>query len=513
MGKSIIDRDLHTFLDGGIVSLLDGIDIKQEELVDRKSEFFTQKFLKDSKGLNVTNEPVHNIMHRFVRFAQSKGYTKFLILGAFGHGKTEQMCTGWVMHEIAKNPNLLCKIVHVSETESVKRCRALRDYITKDDDLHRIAPHLLPTAIWGSQRFIVKRTAMSKDGTVEAYGVLSTAIGGRANLIVFDDPQDLKTAVLEPTSRQKIEDVFKNIWLTRLIPQDSQVMVMMNKWHENDLASVIMRNPIWSWMSIAISENLEHLVYRDSFGRHKHLPLWTLFNKKDLQTKIHELGQRDFDRGYRLIPYSDSDKSFPSYRKTCHFGIKPEQIIDDERNWLFIGGIDFASLKRPGTVLSILGVHKKTGLKLPVAINLLRGTQDLPMWMVKYYQKFGVDLFMAENNGLQDAIIDMLVSMLGQEKFKKYGLKIEGFLTGRNKADPLHGLPSIEKEFDNQEWMFCFDHEPQLGDDDVNDPWMRCFYEFSNHPFYETTDIVMSMWFAREGAKTFLRNADGPNIY
>ena len=508
-----IDKDLHTFLDGSIGGLIDDINVNYEDLIDRRSEVFTQKFLKDSRGKNVTNAPVHDIMHRFIRFAQRKGYTKFLILGAFGHGKTEQLCTGWIMHEIAKNPNLLCKIVHVSETEAVKRCRAIRDYITKDDDLHQIAPHLLPTAIWGSQRFILKRSAMSKDGTVEAYGIMSTAIGGRANLIVFDDPQDLKTAVLEPTTRQKIEDVFKNIWLTRLIPQDSQVMVMMNKWHENDLAAVIQRNPIWSWMSIAVDKEIENLVYNDSFGRKKILPLWELFNHDDLQMKLKELGQRDFERGYRLIPYSDSDKSFPSYMKCCHFGIDPEQIIDSESNWLFIGGIDFAGLKRPGTVLSIIAVHKKTGLKLPVAMNLLRGAQDLPFWMLKYYRKFGVDLFMAENNGVQEALVDLLISMLGQDKYKRYGIKIEGFLTGRNKADPIHGLPSIEKEFNNQEWMFCLKHEPKLGEDDVNNPWIRMFYEFSNHPFYETTDIVMSMWFCREGAKLFLRNSGGPNIY
>jgi len=513
MSQVLFDKGLEQFLNGGVVELIDNIDIDHADLVKPKSEFFTQDFLKDSRGKSVRNAPVHNVMHRFIRYANAKGYRKYLVLGAFGHGKTEQLCTGWVMHKIAQNPNLLCKIVHVSETEAVKRCRAIRDYITKDDDLKRIAPHILPTPIWGSQRFIVKRTAMSKDGTVEAYGVLSTAIGGRANLIVFDDPQDLKTAVLEPTTREKIEDVFKNIWLTRLIPKDSEVLVMMNKWHENDLASVIQRNPIWSWMSIAVTEDMNNLLYRDSFGREWKLPLWWLFDKEDLDMKVKELGQRDFDRGYRLIPYSDSDKSFPSFSKCCHFGVKPEAIIDDERNWFFIGGIDFASLKRPGTILSVIAVHRKTGLKIPVALNLLRGSQDIPFWMVKYFRQFGVDVFMAENNGVQDAIIDMLISMMGQDKFKKYGIRIEGFLTGKNKSDPLHGLPSIEKEMDNQEWMFCFDHKPDIGEDDINDPWMKMYFEFSNHPFYETTDIVMSLWFAREGAKLFLRGADGPNIY
>ena len=87
------------------------------------------------------------------------------------------------------------------------------------------------------------------------------------------------------------------------------------------------------------------------------------------------------------------------------------------------------------------------------------------------------------------------------------------YLTGRNKADPLQGLPSIEKEFDNQEWLFAIENEPKLGESDLNDPWVKLIYEFQGYPFYETTDIVMSLYFAREGAKQFLRGDEGPNVW
>ena len=265
---NVFDQDIRKFVRGSISDLMEGINISHEDMIPEKSEWFVQNTLKDNRGDLVVNEAVHNVMHRYIRYANSKGFTKYLILGAFGHGKTEQICTGYLLYRIAKDPNILIKIVHVSETEAVKRCRAIRDYIIKDDDFKRLAPHIQPTPIWGSQRFIVKRKAMLKDGTVEAYGIMSLAIGGRANLIVFDDPQDLKTAVLEPTTRVKIEDIFKNIWLTRLIPQQSEVLVMMNKWHENDLASMIMNNPIWSWMTIACTEDKKNLIYKDSFFIH-----------------------------------------------------------------------------------------------------------------------------------------------------------------------------------------------------------------------------------------------------
>ena len=131
-----INRDIKTFLDGEVNNLIDKIDISYTELLPKKSEIFVQRFLKDSKGNLVVNEPVHNIMHRFIRLSRSKGYNKFMVLGAFGHGKTEQLCTGFVLHEIAKNTNILVKLVHVSDDEAVKRCRAIRDYILKDLSLN-----------------------------------------------------------------------------------------------------------------------------------------------------------------------------------------------------------------------------------------------------------------------------------------------------------------------------------------------------------------------------------------
>jgi hypothetical protein len=61
--------------------------------------------------------------------------------------------------------------------------------------------------------------------------------------------------------------------------------------------------------------------------------------------------------------------------------------------------------------------------------------------------------------------------------------------------------------------MWCLDREPQPGEIDYSDSWAKAYTEFLHYPFYETTDIVMSFWFAREGAKEFLRGSHGPNIW
>jgi len=512
--SSLLGKDTKTFLKSGVSDLISGIDLPISELLPRKSEDFVQKVLKDTKGNLVVNEPVHNIMHRFIRIAKKKGFNKQMILGAYGFGKTEQMCIGYSLYRIAQNPNLLVKIVHVSDTEATKRCRALRDYIDRDEDFHNIAPHIQPTNIWGSERFTVNRESPSANCTVEAYSVLGTGIGGRANLIIFDDPQDLRTAVYEPTTRIKIEDTIKNIWITRLIPEDSEIILMMNKWHSNDVAAYVKKNPSWAWMSISADETLNHLNFEDSFGRKFKLPLWSKFNKAALEDRKMTLGERDFKRGYCLIPYTDNDKTFGNFEKCCHFGVSPRALLENENNWFFVGGIDFSGQKRPGTVLSIVAVHRKTGLKLPVEIVTIKKTSDLTGHIVRTFREYGPDLYLAENNGVQDAIIDLLQTALGEEKFKKYNIKIEGFLTGKAKMDINSGLPSMDKEFEQKEWMFCFNDKPDIADDMENNPWSRMYYEMFNHPFYETSDIAMSLYFCREAGKKLIRGENGgPNVY
>ena len=421
---------------------------------------------------------------------------------------------GYALDRIARNPNILIKIVHVSDTEAIARCRAIRNYISQDDDYNRFAPHIKPTTQWGAQRFTVDRTSPAKDSTVEGYSVLSAGIGGRANLVIFDDPQDLKTAVYEPTTRKRIEDTIKNIWLTRLIPGDSEALLMMNKWHENDFASVVQRNPTWAWISIAVSECRNFLIIKDSFGRSFNYPAWELFDKKAFDEKLADVGERDFDRGYRLVPYSDSDKSFSAFETCCHYDVSPLSIVNNQKDWLYIGGIDFSSTKRPGTILTITAVHLKTGLKIPVYIKAIRKTSSLVHAIIETYKDFGVESYTAENNGVQDAIIDLLETALGDAKYKKYNIKIESFQTGRNKADINIGLPSLNREFENREWMFCFiNGKPDISQFDKNNTWEKMYHEMINHPFYETTDIVMSLWFCREGAKQYLRKSDGPNVY
>jgi hypothetical protein len=76
-------------------------------------------------------------------------------------------------------------------------------------------------------------------------------------------------------------------------------------------------------------------------------------------------------------------------------------------------------------------------------------------------------------------------------------LPLQGFTTGRQKADPAIGLPSLEVEFANGMWRIPLLHEIGPADSDT-DPWVRLVREFQGHPFHSSDDLVMATWFARE---------------
>jgi hypothetical protein len=434
------------------------------------------------------------------------------------HHNSEQICIGFVLDAIARNPDIFTKIVHVSEKESINRVRAIGQYIQGDEDYKRLCPHIQPSPIFGQEKFIVQRKSISLNPTVQAFSVLSSSLGGRANLIIFDDINDLKSAVLEPTTRENIELMVKTTWETRCIPNNSEIIGLGNIWHENDIFNYIKNNPTWSWMTIAVSEDKNNLEYNDCFRIKKNknpklIPLWTKFPKEELINRHISMGDRDYNRGFRLIAYSDKDKSFPSFESCCEYYQNPIQVVGDIRDWIFAAGVDFSSPKREGTIMVVGAMHRRTGIKIPIEVHTVLKTSDLAQIIINTWQSYGIEMFLCENNSVQSSIIDLLQSHLDTGRYSRYNIKLEGFCTGKNKADPNQGIPSIQKEMERGEWKFYFERPFTTSDNVEKNLWYRLYTEMKYHPFYKTTDLVMGIWFLRESFKQIFRQDSTNMIY
>jgi hypothetical protein len=82
------------------------------------------------------------------------------------------------------------------------------------------------------------------------------------------------------------------------------------------------------------------------------------------------------------------------------------------------------------------------------------------------------------------------------------------FTTGKQKADPIFGLPSMEVEFFNGAWVVPMRGvDPQDAEHGFN-IWRR---ELDEHPIGAAADTVMASWFAREGARYIAKEDPGNN--
>lgn len=508
-----------TLLDRGFDRLISEIETEHEEIVPT-GEDFTEKILKDEKGNPVTNHRVHKEFHWFVDEAIEAGHNRVMIVGAFLLGKSEQIAIGYVLEKIAKNTNVRIKMISNTDDFATDRVRAVRRYIDADDDFREMCPHVKPTRIWGDSKFIVSRKAASKDATIESFGLFGTAVGSRAELLLFDDPQDWRTAVTEPTTRERCKSVIENVWLPRLT-EDGVAILLMNRWSTDDVPGWIKEKPEWAWMEVAISEDLKKLtITRCIKGRKEtySIPSW---KPMEFYVRLRaDMGERNFARSCFLIPFSDTELYFPSFEKCCVWGHDPVEFgrnFVKKRDCLVVTGIDYSTSKRPGTVLFTIAMDKHTEQRVPLDLVTLKDPAKLPDHLVRLWLEHNVDLFYAENNAIQAVVNDLLLNFaaygflkLGNRKVNH--LPIEGFHTGKNKADPDMGIIALEQEFKSKMWQFAFPSKPEPGSEKVS-AWSRMYFEVRDYPFWEPNDIPMALWFAQQGLLYLIRRRPIPVVY
>ncbi len=168
--------------------------------------------------------------------------------------------------------------------------------------------------------------------------------------------------------------------------------------------------------------------------------------------------------------------------------------LSDE-DYRIISACDPGGSKRKGFALFTLAVGKKTHTRVPLDIRVGAWTGDEAIAQTRAVQAdFKPDVFVVENNAVQDRVREWIQTAGGGS------INTKAFQTGANKADPDHGVSSLDIEFANGLWKVCTGHIADHGEDCVC-PWCRWMKEVKYYPIYGSTDILMASWFAREEAR------------
>lgn len=149
------------------------------------------------------------------------------------------------LYLLGRNPNTRVKLVCLSDDSAKERVSSIRGYIENDADYNKVFPHVKPgdKTEWTRHKLIVERQTHAKDATIDAKGIVASAIGGRADVLIVDDIFDQRTAVSQPSTREQYLSTYTQVWLSRVEP-NGRVVCICTRWHEQDLAGYIMADPI-----------------------------------------------------------------------------------------------------------------------------------------------------------------------------------------------------------------------------------------------------------------------------
>ena len=459
------------------------IDLVRAEQGRREINSFCELVMRDAQGKDWVQQPFHK---QWQALLPLDGPARVLIGAPRESAKSSQLAVARSLWELGRNPELRIKIICAGEDLATKLVGEIARHITHNPRLRQVFPELRPDpdGPWTRSQLRVVRQGLSKDPSVEAYGIVSAGVGGRADLLIFDDVCDQRTAVLQPAMREQIKRLFYETWLNLLGPQGRAVYVA-TVWHPADLSVELRDSGNWTtwWRGI----------YDEATGE----SLWPdRWSEEALHQRETEIGSRAFARQFLLQAVSDEERLFsPAGIVRCRdtrFVIGRQQ---PDPAWPKYIGVDLASSlgkKASYSVIFTVAVNPQ-GQRLPVEIIRVKvKLAELLTAIVQAYERWKPRRIIVENNAFQEAVLELL-------RREHPRLPIVGHRTGAEKADEQIGLPSLAAAVDKGEWIIPAGGTPHGGGCEcAYCAWQR---EMALYPACEHSDTLMAMWFAETAAR------------
>ena len=215
---------------------------------------------QDDHGTPLSLAPVHNAWLAHVDYCWRRKL-KALILAPFGHGKSSSLLVPLAAYCIGRDPNTRIKVVTNDDDSASKRVATVGK-ILETPAYRSVFPGVRPGNRWTGHEVYVERTGQAIDPTIQARGIFTTGIGGRADVELFDDIVDQKNAA-NAIQRSRVMDLAEQTWLSRLEP-DGNVLGIGTVWHNGDAYHHWMQQPGWCTLVQSVADDclsIEQVVY------------------------------------------------------------------------------------------------------------------------------------------------------------------------------------------------------------------------------------------------------------
>ena len=278
--KVLVDQEISR-LDSAVHSL-------EVECARHDINAFVEYAFTDKNGNPLKQAAIHREWHEAIDL-----YDRVCIVAPRDHGKTVQIAVARCLWELGREPNLRIKIVCQSDEKAKERLASIKEHLERNPKVQEVFPNLRPAekGSWTKHKIYVERDAFHVDASIEAKGVLSSASGGRADLIIGDDTCDRRNSLGFPKLRTQVKQAWKDDWTNLLEEEGGRIVYICTLWHTDDLSHRILENAEYFVVFHAIDEKMT--------------PVWPeVWTTPRLQRRRREIGRLSFDRGFRQIALS-----------------------------------------------------------------------------------------------------------------------------------------------------------------------------------------------------------------
>jgi hypothetical protein len=197
----------------------------------RELPLFIETCAQDDHGNPIKLAPMHRHWITHVEYCWAHGL-KALILAPWGHGKSSTLAVPLIAWKLGCDPGLRVKVVTNDDDSATGRVGAAKNLI-ESLTYKQIFPHVRKGGTWTDHKIFLERGGNAIDPSLHARGIMTKGIGGRIDLLVFDDIVDQLNSCGSPEQRQKIVNFAEQTWMSRLEP-DAQVLAIGTTWHIAD---------------------------------------------------------------------------------------------------------------------------------------------------------------------------------------------------------------------------------------------------------------------------------------
>ena len=481
-------------------------------------------------------------------------------------GSKTYMMAALTMFLLGEDPTARGAVISATQAQAAKPLSLVRNYIERSSELHAVYPLLRPSQVesdpWTQTAITVDRPFGIRDPSLVAVGVDGSIPGSRINWCLVDDILNLENTATAD-QREKVTRWFKSTVLSRLDVAGSRLVVTNTPYvsatssDPGDLTYVL-ESQGWPTLSIGVwgdvtikNDNAEAIrsVYELSpeLGEpadpnvdiEEVVPFWPeRFTRPAIEKiKKEAASARDFAMNYEMKARGNSEERIQEgwirqaktdARRLGHIGfvsdldtvrhrialstpvhpvVTGNTATEVSLNFTTATGVDSAIGKKKSnarTVLFTIAVLPPNNLRLILDIEAGRWSgREIVDKIIAKHQAYG-SIVRVENNAAQDFLLQWT-------RETDVSVPIRAHTTGRNKADPTHGVESLFIEIEQGGWLMPCDAAGKSPK--ALEGWLQDLRQYT--PEAHSGDFLMASWLADWQAKkqgAFVKRHNGPTL-